>query len=151
MRRSSNRGELGERSEGGEFEVQYRLATRSTGVGGRQFSDRGRVFYEDASEGELGVLWRRVDPQPDETPEGGGVVFPVMEGVTEFSVEALDVDRWVGDWDSDEQGYPHALRITVRVTEPRTYGSPRREAYAPDGGDRSGSAPLRVSCSGRSC
>ena len=128
--RSSNRGELGERSEGGEFEVQYRLATRSTGVGGRQFSDRGRVFYEDESEGEPGVLWRRVDPQPDETPEGGGVVFPVMEGVTEFSVEALDVDRWVADWDSDEQGYPHALRITVRVTEPRTYGSPRREAYA---------------------
>lgn len=128
--RSSNRGELGERSEGGEFEVQYRLATRSSGVGGREYSDRGRVFAENAADGESGVLWRRVDPQPDETPEGGGVVFPVMEGVTEFSVEALDVDRWVDEWDSDEQGYPHALRITVRVTEPRTFGSPRREAYA---------------------
>jgi prepilin-type N-terminal cleavage/methylation domain-containing protein len=128
--RSSNRGELGERSEGGEFEVQYRLATRSSGVGGREYSDRGRVFAEDATDGESGVLWRRVDPQPDETPEGGGVVVPVMEAVTEFSVEALDVDRWVDEWDSDEQGYPHALRITVRVTEPRTFGSPRREAYA---------------------
>jgi prepilin-type N-terminal cleavage/methylation domain-containing protein len=128
--RSSNRGELGERGEGGEFEVQYRLATRQSAEGGRDFSMRGRVFTEDAATGEGGMLWRRVDPQPDDTPDGGGLVFPVMEGVTEFSVEALDVDRWVEDWDSDRQGYPHALRVTVRVVEPEVFGSPRREAIA---------------------
>ncbi len=128
--RSSNRGQLGETGEGGEFEVQYRLATRQSGVGGRSYSERGRVFFEDLETGEAGVLWRRVDPQPDDTPDGGGMVFPVMEGVTEFSVEALDVDRWVTEWDSDRQGYPHALRVTVRVVEPESFGSPRREAIA---------------------
>ncbi len=128
--RSSNRGELGEQSEGGEFEVQYRLATRLTGEGGRQFSSRGRVFATEGGADNAPILWRRVDPQPDETPDGGGLVFPVMEGVTEFSVEALDVDRWVTEWDSDRQGYPHALRVTVRVTEAGTINTPRREAFA---------------------
>jgi len=128
--RSSNRGQLGERSEGGEFEVHYRLATRETGVGGRQYSSRGRVFTMDGSEGNGPVLWRRIDPQPDDRPDGGGIVFPVMEGVTEFSVEALDGDRWVASWDSDRQGYPHALRVSVRVTEAERFGSPRRQSYA---------------------
>lgn len=128
--RSSNRGELGEQSEGGEFEVHYRLATELAGEGGRQFSDRDRVFSTEIGADNIPVLWRRVDPQPDETPDGGGMVFPVMEGVTEFSVEALDVDRWVTEWDSDRQGYPHALRVTVRVTEAGSYTSPRRQAFA---------------------
>lgn len=128
--RSSNRGELGEQAEGGEFEVQYRLANGLAGEGGRQFSSRGRVFSTEAGSEGAAVLWRRVDPQPDETPNGGGMVFPVMEGVREFSVEALDVDRWVAEWDSDRQGYPHALRVTVRVTEAGSYSSPRREAFA---------------------
>lgn len=128
--RSSNRGEIGEQAEGGEFEVHYRLAVREAGAGGRQYSSRGRVFSVEGVEDNGAVLWRRIDPQPDDRPDGGGMVFPVMEGVTEFSVEALDVDRWVASWDSDRQGYPHALRVTVRVTEAETFGSPRRQAYA---------------------
>jgi len=127
--RGTNRGQLGERSEGGDFEVHYRLATLEAGPGGRQFSARGRTLVGPNDE-PGGILWRRIDPQPDDTPDGGGIVFPVMEGVIEFSVEALNVDRWVAQWDSDRQGYPHALRVTVRVVEPVSYGSPRREAVA---------------------
>lgn len=128
--RSSNRGDLGDRPESDEYEVHYRLADAGAGAGGRAYSDRGRVFSVEGPGDSGGVLWRRVDPQPDDRPDGGGVVFPVMEGVTEFSVEALDVDRWVTSWDSDRQGYPHALRVTVRVTEAETFGTPRRQAFA---------------------
>lgn len=127
--RSSGRGQLGERSEGGEFEVQYRLAGQDAGEGGRQYSARGRILVSpDGAPG--GILWRRIDPQPDDTPDGGGIVYPVMEGVVEFALEALNVDRWVTQWDSDRQGYPHAIRVTVRVVEPAIFGSPQREAVA---------------------
>ncbi len=87
---------LGDGAEGGEFEVQYRL------VDGREGRDRAG-----------GVLLRRVDPVPDEVAGGGGVVFPVVEGVLSVSIEAFDGAAWQREWDSDLEGYPYAVRITV--------------------------------------
>lgn len=87
---------LGDGAEGGEFEVQYRL-----------MNPAGR-------EGKAGgVLFRRVDPVPDLVPSGGGVVFPVVEGVLSLSIEGFDGNEWAGEWESDRDGYPHAVRVTV--------------------------------------
>ena len=120
-------------AEGGVYEVQYRVAEE---IGSRAASRDGSVKT---------VLWRRVDPIPDEVTLGGGVVFPVVEGVVALSIEAFDGEAWSSSWDSDQDGYPHAVRIVVvarsedgRRTEtvrrvvaidrtPPTYDKPRLE------------------------
>lgn len=77
--------------EGLEYETQYRVA-----------EDR------DGS-----ALWRRRDPVPDDNPEGGGVVEPIADNVVGFFVEAYDGESWRTDWDSDDDGIPKALRVSV--------------------------------------
>ncbi len=80
--------------EGTEFETQYRI-----------------------EEDDLGpVLWRRRDPMPDEYLYAGGIAAPLVEGIVEVSVEAYDGDRWYPDWDSDFDGLPLALRVTVMAS-----------------------------------
>lgn len=91
--------------EGAEFEVQYRLATDALGA---------RAAAPQATPGL--TLWRRVDPVPDDTPDGGGVVSPVVQGVVSLSIEAFDSESWRTSWDSDRDGYPHALRIVATAT-----------------------------------
>lgn len=77
--------------EGVEYETQYRIS-----------DDR------DGS-----ALWRRRDPVPDDNPEGGGVAEPVADNVVGFFVEAYDGESWRSDWDSDDDGIPKALRVSV--------------------------------------
>jgi len=59
------------------------------------------------------VLWQRRDPVPDDVPLGGGTIIPLVEGIAGLSIEAYDGFDWYEDWDSDIQGMPMALRITV--------------------------------------
>lgn len=59
------------------------------------------------------ALWRRIDPVPDETPDGGGIAAPLVDGVVAVSVLAADSEQWFDQWDSDIDGLPHAVRITV--------------------------------------
>ena len=80
--------------EGAEYETQYRI--------------------EDDDEGS--VLWQRRDPVPDTNPYGGGVLTPLVFGVISLNLEAYDGEDWVDYWDSDEDGIPHAIRITVIAT-----------------------------------
>jgi prepilin-type N-terminal cleavage/methylation domain-containing protein len=89
-----------DRAEGGRYEVQYRLA--SGAMEAAAFGSGGGL-----------TLFRRVDPQPDDTPAGGGVVFPVIDGITSLSIDAHDGEQWLPAWDSDFEGYPHAVRIRV--------------------------------------
>lgn len=96
-------------AEGGQYEIQYRVVDRPQTTS----TPRGAVQSRGA------VLWRRVDPVPDEVPDGGGVVFPVAEGILSFSVQAFDGKNWEDQWDSDRDGLPHALRIVVRATSDR--------------------------------
>ena len=92
--------------EGGVYEVQYRVAEEiAVGRGGLA---RAREAGVPES-----VLWRRVDPIPDEMTRGGGVVFPIVEGVVGLSVEAFDGEAWMSEWDSDRDGLPHAVRVGV--------------------------------------
>ncbi|MBL0926990.1 MAG: prepilin-type N-terminal cleavage/methylation domain-containing protein [Phycisphaerales bacterium] len=66
-----------------------------------------------------GILWRRVDPVPDENPDGGGVAFPVVDGIVAFEVDAFDGSAWISSWESDRDGYPRALRVTVTAVGDR--------------------------------
>lgn len=76
--------------EGDRFEVQYRA---------------------DAD----GTLQRRRDPAFDAYVDAGGVVRPVAHGLTSISIEAYDGSAWFEAWDSDRDGLPHAVRVTVAV------------------------------------
>jgi hypothetical protein len=79
--------------EGGEYEVQYRLMA-------------------DAS-GQQAALWRRRDIAMDDTIDGGGVAAEVAPGVIGLSFQAGDGNDLFAEWDSDQYGLPHLLRITV--------------------------------------
>jgi type II secretion system protein J len=82
------------RGEGMEYETQYRVA-----------------------EDEFGpALWQRRDAMMDEFPLGGGVATPLADGVISLLIEAYDGDRWHDQWDSDEQGLPLAVRVTVTAS-----------------------------------
>lgn len=82
--------------EGGEYEVQYRVAPGPDGAD---------------------TLWRRVDHAFDPVPEGGGVAVPMIAGVTGLELEASNGVDWFDQWDSDALGLPHAVRITVRAQD----------------------------------
>ncbi len=83
-------------SEGGEYEVQYRVAP---------------VSPTDTHS----ALWRRRDPAHDTFLDAGGVAAPVVRGVKALSIQAYDGNDWFDAWDSDTYGYPHAVRVEVTV------------------------------------
>ncbi len=77
--------------EGLEYETQFR-------IDGEEF---------DA------VLWKRRDPILDDNPAGGGIATPIAEGLVSLQLEAYDGEAWYSQWDSDIDGLPQAVRITV--------------------------------------
>jgi len=80
--------------EGIEYETQYRIAEDEYGP----------------------VLWQRRDAVPDKYPLGGGVATPLVEGLLGLQFEAYDGEQWFNEWDSDYDGLPHAVRITVTAS-----------------------------------
>lgn len=87
--------EIDYQGEGSEYETAYRV-----------------------EDDELGsALWRRRDPVPDDVPDGGGVAQPVADGVVGLRIEASDGNgSWMEEWDSDFDGIPRMVRITVTAT-----------------------------------
>jgi type II secretion system protein J len=77
---------------------------------GREYETHYRI-----EDDELGAaLWRRRDAVPDEVPDGGGMAEPVADGVVALLVEASDgLGSWRPEWDSDVDGIPMLVRITV--------------------------------------
>ena len=82
--------------EGVEYEVGYRIETDDGGP----------------------VLWQRRDPMGglDTNPAGGGVAIPLAENTLALQLEAWDGWTWHDDWDSDVDGLPYAVRITVTAS-----------------------------------
>ena len=103
-------------------------ATRDVAYSGEgiEYETHYRVEEDDAGP----VLWQRRDFMPDGYPDAGGVAVPVVEGVLGFAVEAYDGVAWFDEWDSDLDGLPWALRITI--------------TSLPDGVDPSDSEPKGV-------
>lgn len=86
------RGADGE-AEGQEYEVQYRV---EPGVDGRE------------------ALWRRMDIGLDDYIDGGGIATPIAGGITALSFLATDQSgEWLEQWDSDSDGLPHAIKVTI--------------------------------------
>ncbi len=90
---------------------------------GLEYETQFRIENNDVSS----ALWKRRDAILDDNPVGGGIVTPIADGVISLELEAYDGFSWYPDWDSDELGIPHALRITVKSTGMEYYG----ELYAP--------------------
>lgn len=59
------------------------------------------------------VMWKRRDPILDDNPDGGGIATPLAKGIVSLQLEAYDGEVWMPQWDSDELGIPHAIRITI--------------------------------------
>jgi len=77
--------------EGVEYETQYRID----------------------DDGFDTVMWKRRDPILDDNPVGGGIATPLAKGIVSLQLEAYDGASWALQWDSDELGIPHAIRITI--------------------------------------
>lgn len=80
--------------EGGEYELQYRVAPLN-------------------SDPKSSALWRRIDPAHDDSIDAGGVASALVAGVSGLQIQAYDGDQWLETWDSDNDGLPHAVRVTV--------------------------------------
>jgi hypothetical protein len=93
--------------EGQLFESQYRVAPAPDG---------------------MSTLWRRVDTGFDLAVDGGGIATPAFRGVVSLSVQAFDNAAWFEEWDSDSDGLPHAVRVTVIATDDdsRVFATARR-------------------------
>ncbi|MCP4838535.1 MAG: hypothetical protein GY894_04130 [Planctomycetes bacterium] len=94
--------------DGLEFETQYRIESDDFGP----------------------ALWQRRDAMPDAYPRGGGIVSPVVEGLISLQIEAWNGINWFDQWDSDEEGLPWALRITVTATGAAIGQSPTEHPLA---------------------
>ena len=90
---------------------------------GLEYETEFRIEDKDISS----AIWKRRDAILDDNPVGGGIVTPIADGIISLDLEAYDGFSWFPDWDSDELGLPHALRITVKSTGMEYYG----ELYAP--------------------
>lgn len=62
------------------------------------------------------ALWFRTDKVPDRYERGGGTVDPLVDGIVALKLEAYDGTDWFDEWDSDTDGFPWALRVTVTAT-----------------------------------
>lgn len=98
-------------SDGGEFEVGFKIR------GGDEGS----------------ALWRRVDMGFDEYQDAGGVATEVARDVVSLSITAGDAEGIWAAWDSDQTGLPHMVIIEVRTRTPDGRGSAvaRRVASIP--------------------
>ena len=95
------------------------FSTRFRPVHPVEFSGEGMEYESQfrIEDDELGpVLWHRRDAVPDEYPRGGGTATPLVDGLISLSIEAYDGQQWYERWDSDLDGLPMAIRVTVAAS-----------------------------------
>ena len=80
--------------EGQEYESQFRIGEDQTGT----------------------ALWQRRDAVLDEWCDAGGIASPVANGIISLEIQAYDGESWFDEWDSDYDGLPWALRVTVTAS-----------------------------------
>ena len=79
---------------------------------GMEYETQFRIEQNEVSS----ALWKRRDAILDDNPIGGGMATPIANGIIALQIEAFDGLTWLPQWDSDSQGIPHALRITLSAT-----------------------------------
>ena len=95
------------------------FSTRFRPIHPVEFSGEGMEYESQfrIEDDELGpVLWHRRDAVPDEYPRGGGTATPLVDGLISLSIEAYDGQQWYEQWDSDLDGLPMAIRVTVAAS-----------------------------------
>lgn len=88
------------------------LTDERFGGQGQEYEAQFRVEDDDAGP----ALWIRTDRAPDRYDEAGGLADPAVDGIVALKVEAFDGWQWFDVWDSDIDGYPWALRLTVTAS-----------------------------------
>jgi hypothetical protein len=76
------------------------------------------------------ALWQRRDALPDQYLQGGGMARPTVESIIGLAIEAYDGDQWYDEWDSDYDGLPLAVRITVTASGGREEDDPYQAPLA---------------------
>lgn len=89
---------LSQQPEGDECESQFRLEPSPELPG-------------------LFTLWNRRQPVPDDYPDAGGVAVPLVDGLRSLRIEAYNGSSWLDTWDSDTDGFPHAVRLTIQASD----------------------------------
>jgi hypothetical protein len=85
----------------------------------RTYSGDGQEWetHLRVEEDEIGsALWMRTDAVPDDVDRGGGMAEPIMSGIIGVKFEAYDGAMWRDEWDSDIDGMPWAVRVTISGT-----------------------------------
>ena len=85
----------------------------------RTYSGDGQEWetHMRVEEDEIGsALWMRTDAVPDDVDRGGGTAEPIMSGIIGVKFEAYDGTTWRDEWDSDIDGMPWAVRVTISGT-----------------------------------
>ncbi|MBU3728497.1 MAG: hypothetical protein FGM37_04520 [Phycisphaerales bacterium] len=92
------------------FNTKVRPVRERTYSGdGQEWETHLRVEEDDIGS----ALWMRTDAVPDDVDRGGGRAEPLMSGIIALKFEAYDGDMWRDEWDSDIDGMPWAVRVTV--------------------------------------
>lgn len=105
-----------------DFTTLSHYAVAAAGEDDRQ-SDHEEVAYfaETDFKAQRTDLMHRADFTLDDDPEGGGDIFPLIEGVRGFNVRYLDpaTKNWTEAWDSKEKkNLPAAVEIALYIDNP---------------------------------
>lgn len=95
------------------FNTKVRPVRERTYSGdGQEWETHLRVEEDDIGS----ALWMRTDAVPDDVDRGGGMAEPIMSGIIGVKFEAYDGMAWRDEWDSDVDGMPWAIRVTISGT-----------------------------------
>ncbi len=95
------------------FNTKVRPVRERTYSGdGQEWETHLRVEEDDIGS----ALWMRTDAVPDDVDRGGGMAEPIMSGIIGLKFEAYDGMIWRDEWDSDIDGMPWAIRVTISGT-----------------------------------
>ncbi|MCZ6542997.1 MAG: hypothetical protein O6768_04970 [Planctomycetota bacterium] len=101
------------------FNTRFRPIRNLDFIGeGMEYETQFRIEEDDGG----AVLWQRRSAMPDEYPRGGGLAVPLVDGMVALAIEAYDGDLWYEQWDSDIDGLPLAIRVTVTAHSDRRNG-----------------------------
>ncbi|QQS08965.1 MAG: prepilin-type N-terminal cleavage/methylation domain-containing protein [Phycisphaerales bacterium] len=98
--------------DGGEQIVEYR-------VGG------------DSLDNPFPTLWRRAEMALGSKADIGGLAWRVAPGIETLAIDAFDGSEWFPEWDTDHDGMPHAVRISMTTRSSDGLASATYRAVVP--------------------